>query len=669
MHLLQASLNRGEITPLAHARRDLKLYTSAAAIIENWFVLRYGGIRRRSGTRYVGAAKYADKKVAFTDYVFNNGQAFVLEWGHQYLRFWTNGGQIVSGMSPYEIVTPYTEDEVEDIQFAVSGDLIYLAHPNHPPQKLQRLSNTNWTIGDVVFRDGPYMPINDIITSTVTPSGNLLTGASLTFTWTAGTAWVSGDVGRQFRLKVDGKWAFCVITAVTSGLIVTATVTYGDNQVAAASPSWQLGAFGTVPGYPACVTFYQQRLVWARTTAMPRALFCSVTSVPERYSPSNTDGTTTDEDGFTRDITSGQADPILWLKEGTRIIVGTASAIRSVGATSDAGQIMTARNVDTKIEKRIGSHDVMPADADQGFCFAGRSGLSVRNLTEDEYGKITCPDISVLAEHLCKAKIRRMAHQKTPDGIVWCITDTGGLFGITIDRDESVTGWHNHPTTGFVESLAVIPTDDRDELWLLVRRTINGGTVRYVEILEAPFDEDLHDQDDAFFVDCGATYEGSAVNVVSGLGHLAGAVVDVYSEGSPLPRITVSVGGQATLPNGKTTTKCHFGLPIPNRVVTLPAPTVAPDGSTLGRKTKAISAVLSVVSTLGVVIGALGRHSQQLKYRSANTPMGSAPPLYTGEATSSVDDTWEGRGQIEFSCPQPTPATIIAFNLHVDSEP
>jgi hypothetical protein len=670
-HILQASFNRGEITPLAHARRDLKLYTSAAALLRNWCVLKYGGIRRRSGTLFVGEAKHHDKHARFMEYVFNTGQSFVLEWGDEYVRFWTQGGQITSGGLPYEVTTPYTEDEVEDIQFAVSNDVIYLAHPNHAPRKLQRMSNTDWTISEVEFKDGPYMPINDTAVTCTPSGGTLTTGASRTFTWSASQGFTSADVGRLFRIAVSNVWAWCEITAVTSTTVVTATVMEGSGQAASASASWQLGCFSGRVGYPACVTFYQQRLVWARTTDMPRAVFVSVSSFPERYTVSKlADGTVEDDHGFTRNITSGQADPILWLKEGDkRIVVGTASAIRWVGPTEDSGEVMTARNVDTNIARRVGSRGVVPVEVDEGFVLVGKNGLSIRNYSEDEYGRAQAPEISVLAEHLCKSKVKRLAYQQTPDSIVWAMNDDGSFFGSTIDRDENVVGYHSHSVSGEVQSVAVIPTDERDELWMLVKRTINGNVKRYVEILQAQFDEDTMAQEDAFFVDCGLTYEGPAINVINGLTHLAGKEVDIFSEGSPLPRATVTTGGQLTLPNGRLTTYAHIGLPIPNGGDTLPPPTLAPDGSTLGRKCKATSVVADVISTLGLEIGPKGGIATQVKFRSPKNPMGTAPPLYSGDFTHTLDAGWGTNGQVSFSCPQPTPATILAMNLHVVAEP
>lgn len=667
-HILQASFNRGEITPLTHARRDLKLYTSAAAKLLNWLVLKYGGVRRRPGTRYTGQAKYHDKRARFMEYVFSTGQSFVLEWGDGYVRFWTLDGQISVGDTPYEISTPYTEDEVDDLQFAVANDVIYLAHNNHAPQKLKRNSNTNWTIGAVDFKDGPYTPINDTA-YTCTPSGTLTTDASRTFTWSGGVSFTSADVGRLFRVATSNQWAWCKITAVTSALVVTATVMAGDGQAAAASQSWQLGAFGVTPGYPGCVTFFQQRLVWGRTPSMPRAIFVSMSNFPEKYSPSVTDGTVEDDSGFMRDIASGQADPILWLKEANSIVVGTASVLRWVGAPYNSGEVMTARNVETKIARRVGSRGAVPIDIDEGFVFIGSHGLSVRNYVDDTDNVAKTPDISILAEHLCKYRVSRLAYQQTPDSIVWCITDDGRLFGLTIDRDENVVGYHSHDVSGKVRSIAVIPTNERDELWLLVERTINGETKMYVEVLQQQFDADVMAQSDAFFVDCGLTYEGDALNVISGFGHLAGKEVDILSEGAPLPRATVTLSGQVTLPNGRLTTKAHIGLPIGNKGVTLPPPTVAPDGATLGRRCRAVSTVVDVMSTMGLEVGPYGGTRHQVKLRNPKNPMGKAPPLYSGEYNHQLDPGWGTSGQVEFSCPQPTPATILAMNIHVVSEP
>jgi hypothetical protein len=40
-----------------------------------------------------------------------------------------------------------------------------------------------------------------------------------------------------------------------------------------ASTDWALGAFSDTTGYPSCVTFFEQRLVFAATLSQPQTLY------------------------------------------------------------------------------------------------------------------------------------------------------------------------------------------------------------------------------------------------------------------------------------------------------------------------------------------------------------------------------------------------------------
>jgi len=113
-----------------------------------------------------------------------------------------------------------------------------------------------------------------------------------------------------------------------------------------------------------------------------------------------------------------------------------------------------------------------------------------------------------------------MAYQKEPQQIVWCVRGDGALIGMTFEKegnDNVQIGWHRHelggygdPSKGFakVESVAVIPSPDgsRDEVWIVVKRWINGKIVRYIEYINKPFEDKDH-QRDAFFIDSGLTYD------------------------------------------------------------------------------------------------------------------------------------------------------------------
>lgn len=149
------------------------------------------------------------------------------------------------------------------------------------------------------------------------------------------------------------------------------------------------------------------------------------------------------------------------------------------------------------------------------------------------------------------------------------LLEEGKLLGLTYDAEQNITGWHEHATGGAVESIKVIPDIDggRDELWMVVRRTINGATVRYLEYMLQEYDSAFITQEWARVLDCMATYNGVATTVISGLGFLEGQTVAVVTDGATHASRTVS-GGSITL--DWPSSVVHVGINNAAEIITLP---------------------------------------------------------------------------------------------------
>lgn len=164
----KTSFNAGEISPLLHGRPDVAKVANGCVQLRNFIPLVQGPVRRRMGTRYLGPVKDGTRRTWLSKFEFNTAQAYVLEWSQYSLRFWTDEGQLLDGSTgqPIEVVTPYSEADLtsEDNTFALdmvqSGDVLYVVHPSHPPQKLARYGNTDWRFGPVVFASGPFKSQN-----------------------------------------------------------------------------------------------------------------------------------------------------------------------------------------------------------------------------------------------------------------------------------------------------------------------------------------------------------------------------------------------------------------------------------------------------------------------------------------------------------------------------
>jgi hypothetical protein len=227
--VLKASGVRGEISPLAHGRQDIETYAQSFSSVLNWHVLKEGGVRRRSGTRYRGERIVAGT-TRLIPFVFSDDQSFVLEFTPDYLTFWKDGERVLSGATPYIINSPFRGIDLPRLQYEQIDDIILMTAPDVHPRELRRLGNTNWVFAEYVPVDGPYLPINDQdnVLRTLAP---LVTGTVVQFQWTNNLGLnndqglLPTDVGRQIRVQLKGAWSYGTITAISG--TTTANVLIG----------------------------------------------------------------------------------------------------------------------------------------------------------------------------------------------------------------------------------------------------------------------------------------------------------------------------------------------------------------------------------------------------------------------------------------------------------
>lgn len=166
---MQGSFAGGEYSPSLYARTDIQKYLTGLRTCRNFIIHPHGGASNRSGFKYVANQKSNSTRARVVPFIFNQDQAYVLEFGDTYVRFHTDGGQIESGGSPYEIVSPYSADDLDDLSFEASADVIYVLHPDYQTRTLSRLGDTNWVFALYEPEDGPFMSEN-ITTTTMNAS-------------------------------------------------------------------------------------------------------------------------------------------------------------------------------------------------------------------------------------------------------------------------------------------------------------------------------------------------------------------------------------------------------------------------------------------------------------------------------------------------------------------
>ena len=728
---IQTSFNSGEISPLLYGRTDVGKYANGVASLKNFIPTIQGALIRRSGARYVATVKTSSKATRLVSFEFSNTQSYILEFGDQYIRFYMDNGQILSGGSTYEIVSPYLEADLFQLKFAQSADILYIAHPGHSPRKLSRTGHTAWTLTQIAFDWPPFFGENLDSTKVVTASaltGNItLTSTTSIFTsdhvdaywrlgetmaskydeWNSGLAVEEGDklryLGNVYEASVtviypattqdtgtrppvhssgtetDGEvdWLFlhsgigyAKITAYTSGTSVSATVIERfPDSVTSGTERWAEGAWSVLKGYPSCVTFYEDRLVWAGSPSHPQSLWFSRTGDYENLSSSEGDGTVVVDHAILITLSADNVNVIVWMQQDEKgLIVGTIGGewiIRS----STTGEAIAPSNVQAKRSTTHGSANIEPKRVGKAVLYVQRALRKVREIAYVyEVDGFQSPDMTVFSEHITAGGIKEIDYQQEPQSILWSVRDDGTLIGFTYEREQDVLAWHRHIFGGVsdasgvqaqVESVAVIPASSGkyDELWVVVKRWVDGAVIRTIEYVEKLWEEG-DDAGDAFFLDSGLSYSGVSTTTISGLSHLEGETVSVLADGSTHPDKVVSSGG-ITL--DRAATKVHVGLAYQSDGQTLRINAGAADGTAQGKTKRIHRVTFRLHQTLGMKAGPSANALDTIYFRTAATPLGSAPALFSGDKEMEWPGDYETEGQIYFRQDQPLPMTLLAI--------
>lgn len=641
-------------------RVDIDPYKAALKTCVNSVPMVQGPIDRRPGTVFVSEVKDHNAKTRLIRFEFSTTQAYIIEFGNLYCRFYRDHAQIVSG-PPVEIATPYTTADIFDLKFTQSNDVLYVAHPTYAPRKITRTSHTAWSISTISFLDGPYLPTNTTAT-TMTPSA---TTGSVTVTASAAT-FAATDVGRAIRIQHSSTWGWGTITAFTSTTQVTVNVISAFGGTTAVT-TWRLGSWSATTGYPSCVTFYEDRLCWAGATPTPQRVDMSKTGDYENMAPTKTDGTVAADNAVAITLNSDDVQIIRWIiGEEKGLLVGTVKA-EWVVRPSNQQEALTPTNVSAKQATSYGSANIQCTRAGKAVLFVHRARRKLREMAYVyEVDGFRAPDMTIFAEHVSRGGLIELAYQQEPQSILWAVRTDGTLLGFTYERDQKVLAWHRHVIGGafgsgqaVVESVAVIPAPDgtRDELWMIVKRTIGGVTKRYVEYMQKPY-EDGDTQSSAWYVDCGLAYSGAPATTITGLSHLEGQVVTILADGAAHPTKTVS-GGQITLDRSASVVNVGFGYFSDGETLRFEAG--AADGTAQGKTQRFHRVTFRLHNALGLKTGSKFTDLTEVTFRDTADDLGVAVPLFSGDLRESWDGDYADEANICWRWHQPLPGKILAL--------
>ena len=435
----------------------------------------------------------------------------------------------------------------------------FIAATTVDPDGLLRTSN-----GKVyIAANNAAAPAAGTYTGTVAPShesgiksdgdGNLLNGLANT---RAGVTW-------QYLHSGFGTGT---ITAIGGGG-TTATVTVADYMPvvgAATSTIWSFGAWSLDQGYPALVTYFSDRQVFANTTKKPQTEWASKTADYHNFARSSP---LVANDSIRQTLNARQVNAIVELVPTDQLIALTSS---SSWASPKRGLTWSPLTIGYDPQSNDGAAFLRALLVGDSVLFAQQGGTKVRDLAfKNESGKFVGDELTVMARHLFEGgnTIVDWDYAKEPYGIVWIVRSDGALIGLTYLPEQQVVGWHQHNTDGFFERVCVITENNVDTPYFVVRRTVGGATVRYLERMAV---RDRSDILDSFFVDCGLRYDGrntsATTMTITGASYAGGASVTLTA--STAKFASTDIGDAIQFPNAAGNVRAEITAFTSSTVVT-----------------------------------------------------------------------------------------------------
>lgn len=721
----QTNFSSGEISPKVFGRVDVTRYQNGAESLENCIVNIHGGAERRPGTLLVAETKNSAKLSRMIPFVFSRTQAYMLEFGDFYIRFYlASGGQILAGAVPYEIPSPYSQSMLAALDFTQGADTMLIFHEGVFIHSLRRLASDSWTLQPAPFTVIPFdetghrfattlslsaasvgsgrtataggsvflatdigrritaqgsglalitgytnastvtldileafgstsLPssgwlLEDTPQGALTPSAKDPVGAAITLNFGGGIdGWRAEDVGKF----VDINGGLVQVTGFTNANSVTGVIKKElTATVAAPANAWVLNGpvWNANDGYPRTGAFYEQRLSAAGSPRYPQTIWGSRTAIYFDF----TQGTDDDE-GYTFTLPStGEINPINRLTSSTVLI-----PLTNGGEFTLYGGVekpLTPTNPQMKQRSAFGSSDVKPVKVGTELLFVQRAGKKVRAVSYDpDTYSYKAPDLTVLAEHMTQAGIKEMSYQQEPRSVIWCVRNDGLLATLTLDRDEGVTAWAPQSTDGVYESIASLPNAKGDEVWAIVRRTIDGIVRRYVE----RFDPD-------YYTDCGIKGTNVAGTATwNGLDHLEGKSVDVKADGVFQGQFVVT-SGSITLE--RTANAVEIGLNFKSRIKLLRPEIQTGEGSAQGNQMSTSEVTPLFLDTTGCLVdtgdGNPSYAEVEIPFRHFGEGVLDMPPeIVSGFDTIGVLGWQRGDSPLTLIQDQPYPFHVLSI--------
>lgn len=711
---IQNSFIGGEISPAAQGRTDLDLYKSSVEDLKNFLVSSKGGAQRRPGTQFLisQANKYSWSKtftnhgvqsysgyVRIIPFIFSRTEAYAVLVETDRLAIvnvntlasatYSHDTSISAGINTFTSFSSQTE--LEQVQYAQTGDILYIIHPNYRPIIIARTATNTFKrflFGDTrnisgsglsgeIGRMVPFFTVNETATTmTIAAGGATLTASTATFN--------SLHIGAVFKVTSGGATYYFLVQGFTSTTVVTGT----SLALGGAGPTtdWEESAFSDYRGWPRTLGFFEQRLYFAGTNTKPDTVWASQIGDIFEFDARGPAPFATPTASFPFSFTAAatEVNQMQWLSPGRSLVAGTAGQEFIAQGSSGA---LSALDISVTSETNYGSAYRQPVRSENVINFISRNSLTIREFVFNrDQDSFVADDVTRFADHLsnkflpltagtANPEFRSLVKQDAGTIILWALDKNGGLFGLSRDRFTSVNAWSYHVLGGVfsgkaprVESVASLPSGDGsiDDLWIAVTRTINSSTKTYIERINKPYARDsiinssTSIVDKALYMDSAKMQQGVATDTITGLSHLEGETVQVIGDGFYLGEFVVSAG-QVIVDDPYS--EFLVGLKYESNIKSLPIDA----GSAIGSSQHTISRVDKVgirfYNTVGAKFGYEEGDLETILFRKPTTPLNEPVDLFSGDKVLDMPQDYDRRNQVIIKQDLPFPIYVACITL------
>ena len=599
---IQNDFTAGELDPKLRARTDLQQYNSGLTTARNVTIQPQGGAKRRPGTKFIhqldsGAAN-AVRMVPF-EFSVNDSYMLVFTPGKMYVY---KDGALVTNINSsgnnFLAVSSLTASILPEMNWIQSADTLIVVHGSLPPTKIVRGANdSSWTASTINFDFAPYFafsistqagssPFNGVSYSTLTPNaasgnvrlvanGNIFTGAA------------SNYVNQYINVTPFGRLRI-VRKVSTSTLLAFAEVPLFDTE-AITPANWELETgyeltWSSTRGYPKAVTFHEGRLYFGGTATRPSTIFGSRVGDFFNFDP----GEALDDAAVEATMDTGTFNAIIDMYSSTHLQIFTSGGEFYVPQGFD--EPITPTNLIVKAQTHFGTKPgIRVQNLDGSTLFIQRQGKALQEfIYSDAVQAYTSAKISLLSSHLLKSPeemaVRRSTSTDEGDRLLIVNGTDGSIACYTVLRSQQVIAPSEWTTDGEFVNVGV----DVNDIYVVVKRSVNGSTVYYTEIFDST-----------------ALLDSSKVGTSASsttMDHLQAATVKIVRDGIVEPDQTVPASPFTITFATAASSTFQVGLNFTPEVKTLPVEPRLASGSLKGFKKRIFEVNAELFETQALTI-------------------------------------------------------------------